>query len=235
MSNIIFNKKLSDGFFIMKAECNDSVLPGQFYMLRAWDRYPLLSRPISVFDADGESVTFLYKTVGEGTKILSELKAGDSITLLGPLGNGFPMVKGRVALVGGGVGIAPLYMTAKALKKVGANVDIYLGFRQEAVLEKEFHEAGDALSINIGGFVTDDVSPDKYDYIFTCGPMPMMRAMYNKSKDSGAKVYISMENRMACGVGACFGCTCNTSGGNRKVCKDGPVFSGREIFEVEHN
>lgn len=237
MSKIISNIKLSKDFYLMKVEEKNSSKMGQFYMLRAWETYPVLSRPISIYDATDDSVSFLYKTVGKGTKYFSTLKEGDEITLEGPLGTGFPQCSGRVALVGGGVGIAPFYLVAKELRKANPNmiVDIYLGFSDEAILKKEFEEVCDKLTINVGDFITEEVDTTKYDIIMTCGPEIMMKVLYNKCKKEGTadRLYVSMENRMACGIGACLVCTCKTSVGNKRACKEGPVMLGKEVFENE--
>ncbi|PYG90311.1 dihydroorotate dehydrogenase electron transfer subunit [Ruminiclostridium sufflavum DSM 19573] len=235
MGKIIWNRQLSKDFFLMKAEEKNNAEMGQFYMLRAWDKFPVLSRPISIFDRDEESVVFLYKAIGEGTERFTKLKEGDEITLEGPHGNTFPKIEGRIALVGGGVGIAPFYLTAKTLKEYnpGSVVDVYLGFSDTALLEKEYKEVADEVHINVGGYIIEDIDPNRYDYVLTCGPMIMMRLLYQKCKDTRAGIYVSMENRLACGVGACLVCTCKTSGGNKKVCKDGPVFPGEEVFGIE--
>lgn len=239
MGVILSNENLGQDFFLMKVQEKKNARMGQFYMLRAWDTYPVLSRPISVYDADAESVSFLYKVVGKGTKQLSELKAGAEITLDGPHGNGFPELKEqkKIALVGGGVGIAPLYLAAKTYKKnnPGCTADVFLGFSGEPILEEAYRAAADSVTVNVGGFVTDDIDPREYDAIVTCGPTIMMKVLYEKCKklQAPAPLYVSMENRMACGIGACLVCTCKTNGGNRKVCKDGPVFLGSEVFDVE--
>ena len=237
MAEILQNECVNEDFYLMKVKEKNQAAMGQFYMLRAWNEYPVLSRPISVFDADPETVSFLYKVVGKGTEIFAELKAGDEITLDGPHGNGFPEVKGKVALVGGGVGIAPLYLTAKTLKKLDPDttVDIYLGFSGEPILTDRYEQVADKVTVNVGGFVTDDIDPCQYDYIMTCGPEIMMKVLYKKCKDmkAAAPVYVSMENRMACGIGACLVCTCKTSNGNRRACKDGPVMLGNEVFDYE--
>ena len=237
MAEILQNERVNEDFYLMKVKEKIQAAMGQFYMLRAWNEYPVLSRPISVFDADPETVSFLYKVVGKGTEIFAELKAGDEITLDGPHGNGFPEVKGKVALVGGGVGIAPLYLTAKTLKKLDPDttVDIYLGFSGEPILTDRYEQVADKVTVNVGGFVTDDIDPCQYDYIMTCGPEIMMKVLYKKCKDmkAAAPVYVSMENRMACGIGACLVCTCKTSNGNRRACKDGPVMLGNEVFDYE--
>ena len=237
MAEILQNEQVSDDFYLMKVKKENQAAMGQFYMLRAWNEYPVLSRPISVFDADPETVSFLYKVVGKGTEIFTKLKAGDEITLDGPHGNGFPEVKGKIALVGGGVGIAPLYLTAKTLKKLDPDtkVDIYLGFSGQPILTDRYEALADQVKVNVGGFVTDDIDPREYDFILTCGPEIMMKVLYRKCRDLKAKapVYVSMENRMACGIGACLVCTCKTSKGNRRACKDGPVMLGNEVFDYE--
>ena len=237
MAEILQNEQVSDDFYLMKVKKENQAAMGQFYMLRAWNEYPVLSRPISVFDADPETVSFLYKVVGKGTEIFTKLKAGDEITLDGPHGNGFPEVKGKIALVGGGVGIAPLYLTAKTLKKLDPDtkVDIYLGFSGQPILTDRYEAVADQVKVNVGGFVTDDIDPREYDFILTCGPEIMMKVLYRKCRDLKAKapVYVSMENRMACGIGACLVCTCKTSKGNRRACKDGPVTLGNEVFDYE--
>ena len=237
MAEILQNEQVSDDFYLMKVKKENQAAMGQFYMLRAWNEYPVLSRPISVFDADPETVSFLYKVVGKGTEIFTKLKAGDEITLDGPHGNGFPEVKGKIALVGGGVGIAPLYLTAKTLKKLDPDtkVDIYLGFSGQPILTDRYEAVADQVKVNVGGFVTDDIDPREYDFILTCGPEIMMKVLYRKCRDLKAKapVYVSMENRMACGIGACLVCTCKTSNGNRRACKDGPVMLGNEVFDYE--
>lgn len=239
MGKIRSNEKVDQDFYLMTVEQENKARMGQFYMLRAWDTYPVLSRPISVFDADGQTVSFLYKVIGKGTKMLSELEAGEEITLDGPHGNGFPELAGKkkIALVGGGVGIAPLFLAAKTYKAADleVQVDIYLGFSGEPILIDEYREVADNVTVNVGGFVTDDIDPCAYDAICTCGPGIMMKVLYEKCQKVGATapLYVSMENRMACGIGACLVCTCKTSGGNKKVCKDGPVFLGSEVFGNE--
>lgn len=234
MSKVISNERIDEDFFLLKVEDQKVSKIGQFYMLRAWDSYPTLSRPISVYDSDDNSVSFLVKIVGEGTEILSELKKGDDIEITGPLGKGFPEnISGKIALVGGGVGIAPLFKSAKEYKKNPNNtVDVYLGFSGTPILEEEYKKICDNLIVNVGGFITDDIDTTKYDYILTCGPEIMMQVLYKKCKEEKTddRLYVSMENRMACGFGACLVCTCKTNHGNKKVCKDGPVFLANEVW-----
>ncbi len=237
MAKILENRQVSEDFYLMRAEQENDAKAGQFYMLRGWDDYPILSRPISVFDADEKSVSFLYKVVGKGTELFTKLEAGDEIKLDGPHGTGFPAVTGKVALVGGGVGIAPLYLTAKMLKKNDpkTTVDIYLGFSGKPMLENEYGDVADKLTVNVGGFVTDDIEPSEYDWILTCGPEIMMRVLYKKCEKQGVaeRLYVSMENRMACGIGVCLVCSCRTKSGNKRVCKEGPVLLGSEVFGIE--
>lgn len=234
MSKIIENRQLSDDFYLMVVEEKNQAKMGEFYMLRAWDTYPVLSRPISVLDADENTLSFLYKVVGEGTRYFAKLQAGDEIILDGPHGTGYPTAHGRIALVGGGVGIAPLYLTAKKLKEFDPEnkVDIYLGFSGQPVMEKEFEGVCDNLIVNVGGYITDDIQPKDYDTVMTCGPEIMMRLLYEKCERENPEipVYVSLENRMACGIGACLVCTCKTTKGNKRACKEGPVLLGSEVY-----
>jgi dihydroorotate dehydrogenase electron transfer subunit len=208
-----------------------AVRAGQFCMLRSWDAEPLLSRPLSVFDAAEGRLSFLYKTVGRGTAIFSRLRSGDSIAIQGPLGNGFPPAAGRVVMVGGGAGIAPFYLGAKQYRSAGCSVDLRLGFSGEAFLAGEYRSIADSVVVKSGGFITDDVDPSLYDWVFCCGPEGMMRALREKCKAAGMEnsLFVSLESRMACGIGACYGCSRKTVSGNKKVCRDGPVFAALEV------
>lgn len=233
MATVLKNEAVGKDFYLLQVAGRFAGKMGQFCMLRAWEEYPVLSRPISIFDCDAERISFLYKVVGHGTKLLAQLTAGDEVDVQGPYGNGFPEVQGKVALVGGGIGVAPLYLTAKVLRAQGNPVDLYLGFTDEALLEHDYAAVCDHLTVNVGGFITDDIHPADYDYIMTCGPQIMMKILAQKVKNTPAKLYVSMENRMGCGVGACLVCSCKTVHGNRKVCKDGPVFQAEEVFGLE--
>jgi dihydroorotate dehydrogenase electron transfer subunit len=253
VAKVLSNRQLSPDFYLLEAEFSagdnavsnkagggtsgsiTAIRAGQFCMLRSWDSVPVLSRPISVFDAQGDRVSFLYKTVGRGTAIFSGLKPSDSITVQGPMGKGFPGTAGRIAMVGGGAGIAPLYLAAKqyyAAQAVGTTVDLYLGFNGAAFLTEEYRNLSDRLIVNVGGLITDEIDPALYDSIFTCGPEIMMWALWKKCKAAGAgdRLFVSLESRMACGVGACYGCSRKTVNGNKKVCRDGPVFPAAEVF-----
>lgn len=227
MYKIIRNEYVGEDMYLMEVEGKFEGEMGQFYMVRAWDKYPLLSRPISIHDINENSISFLYKVVGEGTKILSKLKKDDTIKLEGPYGNGYEKVEGKVALVGGGIGVAPLYLVAKNIQ----NCDAYLGFRNEPILIEKYKGVCDEVNIAIGDtFVTDIIDIEKYDYILTCGPTPMMEKLVKMVENTKTKLFVSLENHMACGVGACLVCTCKTKFGNKKTCKDGPVFRGEDVI-----
>jgi dihydroorotate dehydrogenase electron transfer subunit len=245
---VLSNRQLSPDFYVLEAEFSardnagggtsggvTAIRAGQFCMLRSWDTVPVLSRPVSVFDAGGDRISFLYKTAGQGTALFSRLRPRDSITIQGPLGNGFPDTAGRIAMVGGGAGIAPLYLGAKqyrGAKGAGSTVDLYLGFSGAVFLAEEYRNLSDRLTVNAGGLITADIDPAPYDSIFACGPEIMMRVLWEKCKAAGAgdRLFVSLESRMACGVGACYGCSRKTVNGNKKVCRDGPVFPAAEVF-----
>ena len=227
MYKVIKNEYIGEDMYLMEVNGKFKGEMGQFYMLRAWDNYPLLSRPISIHDINENSISFLYKVVGEGTKILSKLKVDDTIKLEGPYGNGYEKVEGKVALVGGGIGVAPLYLVAKNIE----NCDAYLGFRNEPILIDKYNKVCNEVNIAVGDtFVTDIIDVNKYDYILTCGPTPMMEKLVKMTEKTDTKLFVSLENHMACGVGACLVCTCKTKFGNKKTCKDGPVFRGEDVI-----
>lgn len=202
----------------------------------------LLKRPISIHDFDKDSVTLLYETVGKGTAELSKMKAGEYTDIILPLGKGFDVKEyKRVALVGGGLGIFPLFSVIKLHPDVECFA--YLGARDKArfICAESFQEkcvyvklATDDGSVGRKGFITDilkeDLESKTYDAIFACGPKPMLKALKNVTKDTQIPVYVSMEERMGCGFGACLTCTCATTGGNKRVCADGPVFLLDEVI-----
>ena len=217
---------------------------GQFYMLRAWraDEAPLLSRPISVHDYDEKTrrLRFLYQIKGEGTRRLAALTAGDSLRLTGPAGNGFPLEKlhGAVALVGGGIGTAPLLQLAQTLAARGCAVDFFAGYRDAPYALTAFEDvcrtvsvATDSGAYGRRGFVTDLFDPAAYTAVCACGPEVMMQKTARMCAEKGVPCYVSKEAKMACGVGACLGCTCHTKQGARSVCKNGPVFEGRDVYD----
>lgn len=233
MAKIVDNKKLEGGFSLMTLEGVKQGRPGQFVMVRAGKGLdPLLGRPISLYNADEEHTYLLYQKVGKGTQMLQELRAGDEVEVTGPFGNGFPLHDADIVLIGGGVGVAPLYYLAKAHREAfpKRKITVHLGFREQAMLTEEYSEVCDELILNIGGFVTDDVDYTQAAVYYACGPAPMMNAAAVKAREANAKLYVSLENRMACGAGACLCCTCKTKSGNKRACKDGPVFLAEEVF-----
>jgi len=174
----------------------------------------------------------MYRVVGEGTEIFSKKRTGEEVILNGPYGNGFPSVKGKIALVGGGMGVAPLYQTAKQLKE-DKNIDevhMFLGFSEEIALEGAWDKVADKVTYDVGGIITEKINPEEYDMVFSCGPEVMLDALYAKCKSANTPIYISKESKMACGIGACLVCTCKTEEGKKKICKDGPVFKGEVIY-----
>nr|WP_243105996.1 dihydroorotate dehydrogenase electron transfer subunit [Clostridium fermenticellae] len=214
---------------------------GQFYMLRAWGDYPVLSRPISIHFVSDKKIVFLYQNVGEGTKILSRLKKGDPIQITGPLGNGFDIQKinGKAALISGGIGIAPMLQLVRELKDSGS-IDIYSGFKDEFYEIKDLKDYVDNINISTEtgtyghkGYITEIFKPELYDVVICCGPEIMMSKVIKMCREKSIPVYVSMEKHMACGVGACLVCTCKTKDGNKRTCKDGPVFFGDDLILKE--
>ena len=209
--------------------------PGQFINIRLDGKF--LRRPISVCDYDDKSITIIYKIVGEGTEQLSKLESGEVLDVLTGLGNGYDITKStKPLLIGGGVGVPPMYNLAKALLADGQKPTVVLGFntKSEIFYEDEFKALGcNTLvttadgSYGIKGFVTDAMTDLDYDYFYTCGPLPMFKAVYNSTSTSGQ---FSFEERMGCGFGACMGCSCKTKYGYKRICKDGPVLVKEEII-----
>ncbi len=233
MAVVLENKRVAPDVYLMRLT-DTPAKPGQFYMLRPLpgSLEPLLGRPISVFDCEGCESSFLYRVVGKGTELLSQRRASDSVDAVGPLGNGFPLEDRDLTVVGGGIGIAPLYYLLKAHRArfPGRKRSAYLGFSGDSFLTEEFSALCDVSKVNIGGFVTDDVDFSVPALYCACGPTPMLRAAKKRAEAAGAALLLSLEARMACGVGACLGCSCATISGNRRVCKDGPVFPAEEVL-----
>ncbi len=238
-AKITLQKKVAPDIFIIEvAAPKEERLPGQFYMLKGWGSELPLMRPISIFKSTETHLTFLYKVVGNGTEYLSKMKKGASIQLLGPLGNGFPCENlfGKVALVGGGVGVPPMFETAKKLSAQGVCVDLYLGYKKEIFCCEDFEDYCDRIFIasELGkegytGYITDLIHYEDYDAVLTCGPEMMMRKIREVCLSKKIPVWISMEKRMACGIGACLTCNCETSNGMKRCCKDGPIFKGEDL------
>ena len=209
--------------------------PGQFINIMLKGKY--LRRPISVYDVDSDSVTIIYKVVGSGTDILSKMSVGEKLDILTGLGNGYDISEAGNAplLIGGGVGVPPLYLLAKELIKVGVKPRVIIGFNTEKEVfgEKEFSNLGCEVTVTtvdgskgVKGFVTNAL-PESYSYFYTCGPEPMLKAVYKSTVTSGQ---FSFEERMGCGFGACVGCSCKTVTGYKRICKEGPVLRKEEIL-----
>ena len=235
---ILFYFQLAPGVFrmVLKGATSALLSPGQFVNIKIDGLY--LRRPISVSDYDRDTITIIYKVVGEGTEKLSQMTAGETLDLLVGLGNGFNAENAckTPLVIGGGVGIPPLYGLCKELIKFGKKPTVILGFntKSEVFYEEVFKLLGVDVyvttvdgSYGIKGFVTDAMKDLEYDYFYTCGPMPMFKAIESTVKTSGQ---YSIEERMGCGFGACMGCSCKTKYGNKRICKDGPVLEREEII-----
>ena len=220
---------------------------GQFYMLRCWGaaETPVLSRPISVHDVDERegTLTFLYQIKGEGTQKLAHLAWGQTLTLTGPCGNGFDVAAaaaaGRVAVVGGGIGVAPLLLLCRELAAAGCKPELYAGFRDAPYALEDFlpycaaiSVATDSGAVGYHGLVTGILHTEEFDLVLTCGPNVMMQGVYRLCAEKGVPCLASLERKMACGLGACLGCTCHTKVGPKTVCQDGPVFPAQEVFDL---
>jgi len=231
------NIEISKGIYKLVLEGNFDAKPGQFYMLKAWEEGLILPRPISVYEVYEKSISFLYALVGKGTKELSKLEVGDEIQITGALGNGFPLdtIKGKVAIVAGGIGIAPMNYLVKQLEN--CEIDLYAGFRDiDYSLEelgkyvKSVYVATESGNKGHKGYITEILKVENYDLVLCCGPEIMMKKVLDMCNEKNINVYVSMEKRMACGIGACLVCTCKTKEGNKRSCKDGPVFNGRDLI-----
>lgn len=239
--NITNKRLIGDIFLLQVTRPEGEIRPGQFFMLKSWNEELTLMRPISVYRYDEQTVSFMYRVAGKGTHWLSECGQRDrnnDIMLLGPLGNGFPCEEahGRIALVGGGIGIPPLYETAKKLTAMGNHVDMYLGYKDVLFAFEEFEDVCENIFISseagfegYKGFITDLLKPEQYDAVFTCGPLVMMRKIVEMCQQHNTPIWCSMEKHMGCGIGACLTCSCKTTNGMKRTCKDGPVFKGEEL------
>ena len=230
---VLTNGEVAPGVFHLTVCGSFPAKPAQFYMLRAWELDPLLARPMSVFERTEEQISFLYEVRGRGTELLSRLKSRDVLSLFGPLGNGWERSPGRVALIGGGCGIAPLLQTAKTFREV----DLYLGFREKPFLVEAFDQAAIQLVVTSEtgdgarkGVVTDGFDPVDYEACYACGPHGMLKTLAQICNTAGVPLFVSLEERMACGIGACLGCAVKTTNGVRRVCLDGPVFRAAEVI-----
>lgn len=241
MKNSIFtitkNTPLTSNVYIMTLKGNtEGIKCGQFVNIKLDGLY--LRRPISVCDCDGDTLTIIYKVVGHGTEKMSEMTIGEELDLLTGLGNGYDtsLSGDKPLLLGGGVGVPPLYMLAKKLVNEGKVPTVILGFNtaDEVFYENEFKALGAEVivttvdgSYGLKGFVTTAMEGVYYSYFYTCGPEPMLKAIYKATTTSGQ---MSFEERMGCGFGACMGCSCKTITGYKRICKEGPVMKKEEVL-----
>ena len=234
---IIENKALTKDVFKMVLEGDTSAITasGQFVNIQLSGKF--LRRPISVCDWDATTLTIVYKVVGHGTEQMSKMPVGEQLDLLTGLGNGYDLTLAgeNPLLIGGGVGVPPMYGAAKKLSEMGVRAKVILGFnvKDEIFYEEEFKALGCDVTVTtvdgsygVKGFVTNAL-PESYSYFYTCGPEPMLKAVYKATNTSGQ---MSFEERMGCGFGACMGCSCKTITGYKRICKEGPVMKKEEIL-----
>ncbi len=234
---IVKNEALTADVYKMELAGDTSAVtaPGQFVNIKLTGKF--LRRPISVNDCTDGLLTIIYKVVGEGTAQMAKMLPGESLDVLTGLGNGYDLTEAgdHPVLLGGGVGVPPLYMLAKQLIAAGKRVSVVLGFNKasEVFYAKEFADLGCDVtvttvdgSMGVKGFVTDAL-PEGYTYFYTCGPEPMLKAVYKATDTSGQ---MSFEERMGCGFGACMGCSCKTLTGYKRICREGPVMRKEEIL-----
>lgn len=236
---VLSNEKIADNVYLMllAGDTSSFTKPGQFLNIQLDGLF--LRRPISVCDYNDKEITIIYKTVGVGTEQMAEFASGKELDILTGLGNGFDTSKSGATplLIGGGVGVPPMYGLCKKLIEENKKPTVILGFNKasEVFFKEEFEKLGVTVyvatadgSLGTKGFVTDIMKDLEYSYFYTCGPMPMFRAIEKIAKTSGQ---YSFEERMGCGFGACMGCSCKTlTGGYKRICKDGPVMEREEIL-----
>ena len=235
---IMENTALTESVFrmVLSGDVSDITAPGQFVNIQLDGLF--LRRPISVCDVGENTLTIIYKVVGKGTEQMSRMQTGETLDVLTGLGNGYDLTLSgeKPVLLGGGVGVPPMYLLAKKLLSQGEKVSVILGFntKSEVFFEHEFQKLGcDVTVTTVDGsygtkvFVTTALETMDYTYFYTCGPEPMLKAVYKASNTSGQ---MSFEKRMGCGFGACMGCSCKTITGYKRICKEGPVMKKEEIL-----
>ena len=242
-TKVIFQEEIATDIYSMWMEASfaKAAKPGQFISVYTHDAGKLLPRPISICEIREDRLHIVYRVAGAGTEEFSTYKAGDEITILGPLGNGFPMEDKKAFLIGGGIGVPPMLELAKQLK---CEKQMVVGYRDELFLNEELAKQGKLYiatedgSTGTQGNVMDAIRENCLDaeVIYACGPKPMLRAVKQYAAEHGIRAWISMEERMACGVGACLGCVCKTKDvdehsqvHNKRICKDGPGFDAEEV------
>ena len=232
------NKKIAKNTYLctLEGDVSDITASGQFVNIKLDGFY--LRRPISVCDVEDNKLTLIYKAVGAGTEAMASTAPGAEWLVLTGLGNGYDLSKSgtRPLLIGGGAGVPPMYYLCKKLIAEGKKPTVILGFgsRDEVFFKEEFERLGVGVLVTtvdgsegIKGFVTDAMADIDYTYFYTCGPEPMLKAVYDRS---GTEGQFSFEERMGCGFGACMGCTCKTKYANKRICRDGPVLEKEEII-----
>ena len=235
--SILNNFKISSEFYELSFRWYDYLKPGQFFMISEINpRETLLKRPISIHGYEDGVVKLLYRIVGKGTKNISNLKQDEDINVLGPLGNGFntDYKEKNIAIVCGGIGMAPMAFLSQKLY-IDNTLHIYLGFKDEVFISEAFSPfnvfiTSESGNTGVKGFVTDILDVKKYDIVYICGPEIMMKKVAFMCREYGVKCFVSLESYMACGVGACLACVCDTKYGKKKICKEGPVFDGDEVW-----
>ena len=243
---VIRQEEIADGIFSMWLKTDEiakNAKAGQFISVYCKDGSRMLPRPISICEIDKKdgALRIVYRVAGKGTEEFSGMRAGMILDILGPLGNGFPKKSKKAILIGGGIGIPAMLEVAKELK---CEKQIVLGYRDELFLTEEFEKAGEIYlatedgSMGTKGTVLDAIRVNELeaDIIYACGPTPMLKAVKEYAKEAGIECWISMEERMACGIGACLACVCksrhkdsHTNVHNKRICKEGPVFLAEEV------
>ena len=231
------NKKIAKNTYecVLRGDTSHITAPGQFVNIKLDGYY--LRRPISVCNVEDDALTLIYKVVGDGTEMMSEMAKGEELDVLMGLGNGYDtsLSGDTPLLIGGGAGVPPMFLLARKLIAEGKHPKAILGFgsKDEVFYKEEFEKIGVPVTVTtvdgtegVRGFVTDAMNTE-YTYFYTCGPEPMLKAIYDKSETSGQ---FSFEERMGCGFGACMGCSCKTKYGNKRICRDGPVLVKEEII-----
>ena len=232
------NKKIAKNTYemVLTGDVSDITASGQFVNIKLDGFY--LRRPISVCDVDGNELTLIYKAVGKGTDMMAKMSGGEELLVLTGLGNGYDLEKSGDSplLIGGGAGVPPMYLLCKKLTAEGKKCTVILGFgsSDEVFYEDEFRALGARVivatadgSVGVKGFVTTAMEGVDYSYFYTCGPEPMLKAVYNATTTLGQ---MSFEERMGCGFGACMGCSCKTITGYKRICKEGPVMKKEEVL-----
>lgn len=225
-------RHLNEEVFVIGVECDLGGEPGQFYMLRVpGTTNPMMGRPISISDVRDGKIYFLIQIMGKGTEIFSNMRVNDEILLMGPLGHGFSFTDKKSAMLAGTAGIAPFLYLSKRLK---VKPDLFVGYRSGSYYTEEFKDSTENIyiatedgSVGHKGYALDLLLEGKYDRIYVCGPMPMVKAAIKKLKNEDMEV--SLEAFMGCGFGACMSCLCDTIGGRKGICKAGPVFNAKEL------